>query len=246
MRSIIVSLALPNTRTSNGYPTSDGKPMAETDTHRNLMVDLIKRLDFRYEDDPNVYVSGNLLLCYEEGNRRKHVSPDAFVVFGVKKMERPNYLLWEEKVSPSFIAEMTSSSTKKEDQTTKFVLYRDVIKVAEYFQFDPFGDWLKPRLQGFRLINGEYVPIVPVDGRLPSETLGLHLEARGQRLLLWDPSTGEYVPTPEERAWQEQKRANQEKERADEEKERADRAERANAELLAELERLRQQKQHGA
>ena len=154
-------------------------------------------------------------------------------------MERPNYLLWEEKAAPSFIAEITSSSTRNEDKKTKFVIYRDIIKVAEYFQFDPFGDYLKPRLQGFRLIDGDYVPIAPVDGRLPSEVLGLHLEARGERLLLYDPITGEYVPTPEERALLERKRA-------DDEKLRADRAEREKAELLAEIERLRQQKRNGA
>jgi Uma2 family endonuclease len=228
------------------YPTSDGKPMAETDTHRDLMFDLIKRLDFRYEEDANVYVSGTLLLFYEEGNKRKHVSPDAFVVFGVKKQPRLNYLLWEEKVSPQFIAEITSSSTKNEDKKTKFVLYRDIIKVQKYFQFDPFGDYLKPRLQGFRLVDGDYVPIAPVDGRLPSEVLGLHLEARGEMLLLYDPATGKYIPTPEERAWQERKHANEQKERAEKEKERADRAEREKAELLAEIERLRQQKRNGA
>ena len=208
--------------------------MAETDWHRNLMFDLINRLDRRYADDPDVYVSGNLLLFYERGNKRKHVSPDTFVVFGVAKKQRPNYLLWREKKSPSFIMEMTSSLTKREDKTKKFVLYRDVLKAKEYFQFDPFGDYLNPQLQGFRLQRGEYVPIVPVDGRLPSETLGLHLEASGNQLLLWDPVAKEYLLTSEERAALEKQRADDEKQRADEEKQRADEAER-------ELERLRKE-----
>ena len=64
------------------YPTSDGKPMAETDVHRDLMMDLIRTLGAHYAADPMVYVSGNLLLFYEEGNKRKHVSPDVFVVRG--------------------------------------------------------------------------------------------------------------------------------------------------------------------
>jgi len=206
------------------YPTSDGKPMAETDWHRDLMVDLINRLDHRYADDPDVYVSGNLLLFYERGNKRKHVSPDTFFVFGVAKKQRPNYLLWREKKSPSFIMEMTSSSTKNEDKTKKFVLYRDVLKAKEYFQFDPFGDYLNPQLQGYRLQRGEYVPIAPVDGRLPSETLGLHLEASGNQLLLWDPTTKEYLMTSEERAVME--------------KQRADEAELENERLRRELEKL--------
>ena len=68
------------------YPTSDGKPMAETDLHRQDMVDVIETLQDFFAGDPQVYVTGNLLLLYEEGNRRKHVAPDVFVVRGVPKL----------------------------------------------------------------------------------------------------------------------------------------------------------------
>ncbi len=80
----------------NGYPTSDGKPMAETDWHRDLMNALIQTLKVWYAAQSRVYVSGNLLLFHKPGNRRRHVSPDVFVVKGVAKHDRPNYLLWEE------------------------------------------------------------------------------------------------------------------------------------------------------
>ena len=70
------------------YPTSDGKPMAETDVHRDLMIDLIQTLEDRFAADPEVYVSGNILMFYEEGNRRRHVSPDVFVVRGIPKLPR--------------------------------------------------------------------------------------------------------------------------------------------------------------
>ena len=50
--------------------------------------------------------------------------------------------------------------------------------MPEYFLFDPRSEYLKPSLRGFRLIAGEYRPIEPIDGRLPSEMLGLHLEQR--------------------------------------------------------------------
>jgi len=96
----------------NGYPTSDGKPMAETDWHRDLMLQLIETLKVRYEADPTVYVSGNLLVFYDRGNKRRHVSPDVFVVFGVRKARRPNYLVWEERKGPDVVIELTSSSTR--------------------------------------------------------------------------------------------------------------------------------------
>jgi hypothetical protein len=46
------------------YPTSDGKPMAETEVHRDLMVDLIGTLRDAFAADPQVFVSGDLLLFY--------------------------------------------------------------------------------------------------------------------------------------------------------------------------------------
>ncbi len=36
----------------NGYPTTDGKPMAETDLHRDLMVALIQTLQYYYYAQP--------------------------------------------------------------------------------------------------------------------------------------------------------------------------------------------------
>jgi Uma2 family endonuclease len=183
--------------------------MAETDGHRELMFDLIKMLQAFFAAMSQVYVSGNLLVFYQRGNRRKHVSPDVFVVKGVEKRRRPNYLVWEEGKGPQVVIELTSSSTRKEDTDKKFALYREVLKVREYFLFDPLGDYLKPRLQGYRLRQGEYRLIRPVAGRLPSQVLGLHLEQDGNALRLWDPATGQWLPTPDRRAEQAEQRAEQ-------------------------------------
>jgi Uma2 family endonuclease len=210
------------------YPTTDGKPMAETDYHRILMTALIGMLDFRFAADPMVYVSGNLLMYDVPGNKRKHVSPDVFVVKGVQKKKRLYYLTWEEGKTPNAIIEITSKSTRKEDTDTKYVLYRDVLKVKEYFLFDPFGDYLKPdRLRGYRLRKAEYAPIPLVDGRMPSQVLGLHLEPHGDTLRLYDPETKTWLLTPDERAEQETQRAEQ--------------AEREKAAIAEENERLRRQ-----
>lgn len=184
----------------NGYPTSDGKPMAETDWHRDLMLALIQTLKVWYAAQPRVYVSGNLLLFYEEGNRRRQVSPDVFVVKGVAKHDRPNYLLWEEGKGPDVAIELTSSSTRREDMKGKYQLYQDTLRVKEYFLFDPLGDYLTPPLQGHRLRRGRYHPIRSVAGRLPSQVLRLHLERHGRELRLHDPDTGRWLPTPLEMA----------------------------------------------
>jgi Uma2 family endonuclease len=191
------------------YPTSDGRPMAETDYHRKLMNILIQILDRHYAADPDTYVSGNLLLFYRPNDKRRHVSPDCMVVFGVPKMDRLNYLTWEEGKGPDVVIELTSKTTRREDISTKFELYRDVLKVKEYFLFDPFEDYLTPSMQGFRLRAGAYQPIRPKAGRLASGQLGLHLERDGQALRLWDPPTGAWLPTPDEVIEAERARANQ-------------------------------------
>jgi Uma2 family endonuclease len=217
------------------YPTSDGKPMAETDLHRQDMVDVIETLQDRYADRPDVYVTGNLLLYYEEGNPRKHVSPDVFVAFGVPKLPpRDYYLLWLEAKPPDVVIEITSKTTRREDQNKKRGLYRDVLKVQEYFQFDPTEDYLKPPFQGHRLVDGKYEPIVAVDGRLPSQILSLHLERDGTQLRLYDPASGRRLPTRQEALLAVQS------ELAAREAQLADR-DAENARLRAELEALRRQ-----
>jgi len=185
-------------RKTISYPTSDGKPMAETDWHRILMIDLIQTLDGWFAHDPKVYVSGNLLMFYVPGDRRRHLSPDVFVVKGVPKHKRLYYLVWEEQKGPDLVIELTSKPTRNEDLKKKFQLYQNVLKVSEYFLFDPLGDYLKPQLLGFRLQEGKYEPITPAKSRLPSQTLRLHLERDGENLRLYDPKSGQWVPTPAE------------------------------------------------
>ncbi len=182
------------------YPTSDGRPMAETDTHRRIMVDLIQTLQDFYAADPMVYVSGDLMLFYEEGDRRKHLAPDVFVVKGVPKEPlREYYLLWNEGKGPDLVVEVTSKTIRREDRTKKPAVYRDILKVPEFFLFDPFEDYLDPPFQGHRRVRGRYIPIQSVRGRLPSAVLGLHLERGGPELRLYDPETGRRLPTRAEK-----------------------------------------------
>jgi len=221
------------------YPTSDGRPMAETDQHRDQMVDLIESLKIRYKPHRKVYVSGNLVLYYVEGDKRKHLSPDVFLVKGILNHPRDYYLLWEERKSPNVVFEIASKSTRNEDLTQKFEIYRDILRVSEYFLFDPFGEYLQPSLKGFRLRNGQYVPIRPVNGRLPSKVLGLHLERVGVELRLYDPATGEYVPTPRELLAQTEAARQQAEEAQREEAAAREKAETELERLRRELEALR-------
>ena len=44
------------------YPTSDGRPMAETERHIDVLINSITTLRYRYRHDANVYVGGNMLM----------------------------------------------------------------------------------------------------------------------------------------------------------------------------------------
>jgi Uma2 family endonuclease len=209
------------------YPTGDGKPVGETPTHRDNLLYLIEMLRDWYAKNDDVYISGNMFLYYEEGNKHKHVSPDVFVVHGVPKAAPLRYYaIWDQgERGPDLVIEVTSPTTRKEDTEKKFRLYQKVLRVSEYFLFDPFAEYLKPPLQGYQLKRGRYVRIKPVHGRLPSEITGLHLERNGEDLRLYDPNTKVWVPSPREKVAQAQAKLVQ--------------AEAENARLRQELEALR-------
>jgi hypothetical protein len=98
------------------------------------------------------------------------------------------------------VIEITSQLTKREDLRAKWVIYLDILKVSEYFLFDPKAEYLDPPLQGYRLIGGEYVPIETVAGQLPSVVPGLCLERDGTNLRLLDPTGFQRLLTPREAA----------------------------------------------
>lgn len=225
------------------YPESDGKPMAETDTHRKQMMDIILALEDFYRDVSDVYVSGNLLMYYTEGVPTNSFAPDVFVVKGVPKKRRRTYKIWEERKAPDFIIELTSKSTRREDMRQKKELY-EFLQVSEYFLFDPLGEYLRPALIGYRLFEERYEPIVPFGGRLRSLVLNMELVHQGEELQLIDLQTGERLLTPLEQAearrkaeaeWQQAEEARQQMS----EKWRQEVA--ARKSLEAEVARLRQQ-----
>jgi Uma2 family endonuclease len=172
------------------YPDSDGQPMAETTLHREVMSDTIGGLKRRYADVPDVWVGGNLFLYYEKGNPRKCVAPDVLLARGVAKWDRRIYRIWEEK-TPALIFEITSKKTADEDEDFKPRLY-ERLGVTELVLFDPYGEYLEPRLQGYRLARGRYRPIRPNrDGSLDLRTTGVTVLPEGERLRLVDTASGE-------------------------------------------------------
>ena len=180
--------------TAIDYPGSDGKPLAESERHAIATVDAWQALKRFFASRPDVYVGMDMLLYHVEGDPRRSVVPDVFVVLGAPKLpHRDTWLLWEEGRAPDFVLEVTSRTTRREDEGRKRRLYRD-LGVAEYWQFDPTGDYLSPLLKGARLEGGEYEPIpsvATVDGGLRMRSvLGLELRLERGLLRLYDPAAG--------------------------------------------------------
>ena len=180
------------------YPSGDGKPMAENDWQLRAILDAFGVLDHYFRDRPDVYVSGDLFIYYEQGNPKARVAPDVFVVFGVPKHNRQVYKLWEEGPAPSFVMEVASRGTWREDEGRKAKLYQR-LGVREYWQYDPTGDYLGLRLKGRRLVGGRYEPqpvVESLDGTvfLRSETLGLDFRVKGEERYFFDPAVGRPLP----------------------------------------------------
>ena len=180
------------------YPSSDGLPLAENDWQLEAILDAVGVLKIRYGGRPDVYVSGDLLIYYEEGNPRKSVAPDVFVVFGAANHKRNVYKLWEEPKAPDFVLEVASENTWREDLGRKRALYAE-LGVREYWLFDPKDEYFDPPLQGLVLRDRGYhaLPALVENGSRTSrsEVLGLDLRADRGVLCYRDTATGEHLQT---------------------------------------------------
>ena len=220
------------------YPESDGEPMAESGKHVRTLLDMIEIISWLFRNVPDVHVCGNMFLYYEEGNPRKVISPDVFMVRGVSKKDLRTYKTWEQQPYLDFVLELASPSTYTKDFNEKKMIYEKILRVKEYYIYDPYGE-IHPYFIGFRLVGDTYQEIAFVDGRLPSETLGLELGERDGVLRLYDPVKGIWFGPGREHAAEAENRASEAENRASEAENRASEEARARRDAEAELEELR-------
>ncbi|MCY7376685.1 MAG: Uma2 family endonuclease [Pyrinomonadaceae bacterium] len=194
------TISPPTRRSEIFYPESDGEPMAETDIHRKLILYLTSCLEIFFAEHEDVYVSGNIMFYYAEGDPTEVISPDVMVCFGIPKGDRRSYKTWEENdVVPSVIIELSSRGTWKKDRVEKRLLY-EALGVKEYFIFNPLDLKAEPSFLAFRLKNGEYDSVKVENQRCKSEVLGLELVVKDKTLRLFNPANGEFLKTTGELA----------------------------------------------
>ena len=227
------------------YPESDGEPMAETGRHVRGLLDMIGAIDWLLRDIPDAHVCGNMFVYYEEGNPRKVISPDVFMVRGVGKKELRTYKTWEQQPHLDLVIEFASPSTFARDFAEKKRIYEQILCVKEYYIYDPYHE-IQPSFVGFRLVNGVYEEIAFVEGRLPSEVLGMELGERDGVLRLYDPVKQKWFGPPREHLDEAENRISEAETRVSEEfrarqeaETRASEEFRARQDAEAEIEKLR-------
>jgi Uma2 family endonuclease len=181
------------------YPEIDGKPVAETDIYLHWMFRIRDILKHRYREQ-RFYVGANLLIYFVEGNPKKVVAPDVFVVNDCDPGFRRTFKVWEERRVPNVAIEVTSKGTRREDEVFKPKDFAE-IGIEEYYLYDPTADYLHPPLNGYRWVRDGYEPIeANARGLAECRSLSVTLELDGRDLVLRDMATGAVLLTSAEAA----------------------------------------------
>ena len=189
------------------YPETDGEPLPDGQHQAPLYREIVSTLEAHFRSRPNTSVNGNTFIYYEQGNPRRHVSPDCYVAFNVDVpaiLARNAYRMWEVGKAPDFALEIASETTATEDTGHKVSLYA-VIGFGELWLYDAtggafYGFALEGRYLG---ADGAYHPVRmrrEADGMIwgHSRALGLDLCWVEGRLRFYDPARGEWLRNFEE------------------------------------------------
>jgi Uma2 family endonuclease len=212
------------------YPESDGQQMADNTLQWETIAYLVSALKLWFREHADVFVAGDLLWYYREGDPRQRVAPDGMVVFGRPAGYRGSYRQWEEAgIVPQVVFEVLSPNNTAREMQRKYGLYAQ-LGCEEYYLIDP--DALA--IEGFTRPGGTLTYLEDGIGFV-SPRLGLRLGFTQDRFRLWtsDDMTLPSLNDAVDRADEEAARADEEAARADEQAARA-------AAALNEAARLRQ------
>ena len=181
------------------YPEEEKVPESELQGNARRYVQ--NALSIRYQNQPGVYVAGDLFVFYRMNDAEARLAPDIMVVFSAAESPpRPSWRVWREGgLTPDFVLEIASEGTVADDAGWKRDRYA-AMAVSEYWRFDPQGGELIAELLVGEVLDatGEYQPLpVARDAagilRGHSELLELDLCVVGSELRLYDPAAGEWL-----------------------------------------------------
>jgi Uma2 family endonuclease len=187
------------------YASEDGEPLAETSIHADAIISTVAILRNYLGSSfagRSPVVLADQFLYFVEGLTQFRVAPDVMVIFDIPQVPYDNYKIWETGKVPSVIFEITSQSTQTRDREYKKYLYQDT-GIQEYWLFDPKGEWIPEKLQGYTLESPDhnrpdrevtYQAIT--DGC--SQILGLRLQVEALALGFYRLDSGEKLLAPPE------------------------------------------------
>ncbi|MEI6044404.1 MAG: Uma2 family endonuclease [Chloroflexota bacterium] len=224
----MASMPIQPLKTEIVYPERDGKPMSDNTKQFRWLYLIEKGLESLFENNPAVFVAGNLLWYPVEGKPKIRAAPDAMVIFGRPKGDRGSYRQWEEEnIAPQVAFEILSPGNDLTEMNLKRAFY-ERYGVEEYYIYDP--DSLK--LTGWIRRGRRLEPIAQMKGWKSSLLLDLRFELDGLdgelKLHRSDGkpfSTDEQLKEAEKRAAQAEQRAAQAEQHAKQAEQRAKQAE---------------------
>jgi Uma2 family endonuclease len=167
------------------YPDDDGLPISDNTLQFGWIVKLKEGCEALFQDNPDVFVAGNLLWYPIEGDNKTRRAPDAMVVFGRPKGYRGSYKQWEEdNIAPQVVFEVLSPGNTLSEMALKLQFYTR-FGVEEYYLYDPdnndltgwkrtetgltviesFNGWVSPRL-GVQFVLAEpELEVIRPDGQ---------------------------------------------------------------------------------
>ena len=156
--------------------------MAATGYHGEQIRIFSDQISRYFQINPHIYIGVDSFIYYREGNIRKFVAPDVYVVFGVEKYpQRRSFYTWSEGAVPVAIFEFLSDSTAYQDRHGKVEVYLGDMGAQEYYIHQP--EMKKPaEFRGWRRSpSGDILEIVPdSQGGLFSEALNLYFRWEDQ------------------------------------------------------------------
>lgn len=184
------------------YPESDGQPIADNTKQFRWIVTIKEGMDWLFQDNPNVFVAGDLLWYPVAGDNVTRIAPDVMVAFGRPKGDRGSYQQWKENnIAPQVVFEVRSPGNTQTELDKKLVFY-DRYGVEEYYLYDPD----KGDLSGWLRRDGDRLDVIePMTGWV-SPRLQVRFEMAGTELQLYRPDGERFATYAELAASREQER----------------------------------------
>jgi Uma2 family endonuclease len=111
--------------------------MADNTLQFAWIVKLKEGCEALFQDNPAVFVAGDLLWYPIEGDNKTSRAPDVMVVLGRPKGYRGSYKQWlEDHIAPQVVFEILSPNNTLSEMASKLQFYNR-FGVEEYYLYDP-------------------------------------------------------------------------------------------------------------